>query len=228
MRMPVRILILAFPLFPSSLSAQSYLDTWTVGLQLDARVPLGELKSRPSPGLPNESATRTDTFKTGMGGRVFATGGLSPRTAFRVLLESYDFGGSSPGQPNVSLSYWNFAVGGGLQFFFEPGRRPKGFYLLADLTYDRESFTAEHGSPTYSGAIVPDGTREVGRMGGAVGLGWIARNGFTVELGYHRSLTGSHDIEGTFNSSSNHFNTLPSSQSFRIGAGYTWRSGATP
>lgn len=111
-----------------------------------------------------------------------------------------------------------------MQLFLESGGRPKGLYLLGDLTFDRESFTAEYDSPSISGAIIPLGSREVWRLGGAAGIGWIARNGVTLELGYHRSLTGAHDIKGTSNSASNHFFNLPRSQSFRFGLGYTWRS----
>ena len=220
------VLLLSFCAAPLAAQGRA-LDNWTVGLQVDARAPTGAFRTRPSPRLPGETADRVDKLDTGVGGRLFATGGLSENLVFRVLLDCGSFSGTSPGQggtPDLHLSVLNFALGGGLAYFLQQGgSRPHGFYLVADLDLDRDSFTSDQPSSSLPDALVPTGNRETSRLGADAGFGWIARGGFTVEFNYHTSLGGAKDIAGTWNDPTSHFYTLPNLTFLRIAAGFTWR-----
>ena len=176
------------------------------GIGLNLAIPTGSFSSTTYP--PNDVVfvPQTEGYDPGLGLQFTVSLPLDPHVALRLGLSGQSVSGTNTAQgyETIHLRHQLFSLSGEVQIF--PGRgsayQHKGTYLVGGLSADFERFERSYNDnfDTYDeyGNYIGDNvdTERKSRMGLLMGVGHSFGYGgggrFTMELAYHKTLTG-HD-----------------------------------
>ena len=185
-RIAVPLLIL---IAGSGLQAQSP----HIGFNINLLLPTGAFRSVTYPPTLRVRVPQDEGYDFGLGGSFHLSFPIERSLAFRLSFGFASTNGSNTaaGYDKINLRHTQFNLGGEFQIFpNQTAYRHKGFYFLGGASADFERFDRSFGDPGYD---FTDTTRK-SRMGliGGVGhsFGYDAGTRFTLELAYHKTITG--------------------------------------
>jgi hypothetical protein len=176
------------------------------GLGLNLSIPVGDLNSRDCPADDITTVPHRQGYDPGMGLQFTISFPVDPHVAFRLELVGQSESGTdtAPGYETYDLDHTLFGIAGEVQIFPGSGSayRHKGTYLLGGVSADFERFEIRYRDAYYDdyyddyrGGLV-DSQRK-SRMGVLMGMGhsftYNSWGRFTMELAYHKTVTG-HDV----------------------------------
>ena len=187
------ILLLALGAAPALQAQEAH-----VGFGINLGFPTGDFRSKTYPPSANVTSSQTDGYDLGLGGQLTVSFPVDPSFAFRLNFNGMSTEGTNTasGYNDLKLKHEIFSIGGDMQLFLNGGAiRHKGAYLLAGISADFERFDRSNSS-TFSdwwGDANTDTTRK-SRLGGNFGFGNSFGYGggthFTLEVGFHKTLSG--------------------------------------
>jgi len=189
LHLPILALLLAGP----ALQAQSGHPRF--GFALNLAFPTGEFRTKTYPATHDITVPQVEGYDVGLGGQFTISFPLQQGVAMRLNFGGQATNGSNTAPPyeKINLQHSIFSVGGEMQFFLNgSAARHQGSYFLfgpsADFErFDRSRFDDVDTDPEY--------TERKSRLGGTIGFGHTfgyQAGRFTLEVGYHKTLSG-HD-----------------------------------
>ena len=169
-----------------------------VGFGINLGIPTGDFRSKTYPPTNDVPKGQTDGYDLGLGGQLTISFPVDPTFAMRLNFNGMSTNGTSTasGKPDLHLRHELFGIGGEMQFFLDRGAlRHKGTYLFLGASADFERFDRSRNAnfSDWWGDASTDTTRK-SRLGGTAGLGhsfgYGAGNRFTLEVAFHKTLTG--------------------------------------
>jgi hypothetical protein len=189
------ILLTTLPLLlasGSALRAQSP----HMGFSLNFISPTGEFSSSIRPADALTPVPQRETYDLGLGGSFTVSFPMDRTFAMRLNFSGASNTGTNraTGYSSVNLRHSEFNVGGELQIFPQgTAFRHRGFYFLGGVSADFEEFTF---GDQYNNSYYYDNpnTTRKSRLGGTAGFGnsfgLDAGLRFTMEVAFHKTLTG--------------------------------------
>jgi hypothetical protein len=180
------------------------------GVSFNLLFPTGSFNNKNYPAYFDAAANRTipaqkEGYDVGLGGQFTVSFPVERALAIRLNVGGTvtDGRNTAPGERTINLRHSVFNLGADLQLFPSAGAfRHKGFYFLGGLSADFERFERTFGNfdTSYYGSYYydPVDTTRKSRMGGNLGIGnsfGFDSGRFTLELVYHKTLTGKGDTD---------------------------------
>lgn len=169
-----------------------------MGFSLNLGFPTGDFANKTYPAYYSPTAgyvipPQKETYDVGLGGSFTVSFPMDRTLAIRLNLSAMAANGTNraAGESTINLRHSQFNLGGDLQIFPQgTAFRHRGLYLLAGLSADFEQFDRSFGDPLYDYT----NTTRKSRLGGTAGIGhsfgYDAGMRFTLEVSFHKTLTG--------------------------------------
>ena len=201
MRAGIAFTLLMASLGPVALRAQDP----HFGVALNLSVPTGDFYGTTYPPDAITPVPHHRGYDPGIGAQFTVSFPVNPHLAFRLELAGQSESGTdtAAGYEQLHLKHELFGIAGEIQVFPGMGSatRHRGMYLLGGLSADFERFELSQQDSYYDSygdyhnSVID--TQSKSRLGALVGLGHSFGYGFggrfTLELAYHKTLTG-HDL----------------------------------
>ena len=165
------------------------------GVGLSLSIPVGGFNSTNYAAPGSGGSPSNEGYDTTVGGQFTVSFPVTQELAGRLDIygQSTDGEDNSPGS-SYNLQHQLLSLGGEAQYFPGDGDayRHRGTYLLGGLSLDLENFSSSYGDPSWTGYNV-NKTRMGGLVGGGYSFRPFGRWRSTVEIAFHKTLTGISD-----------------------------------
>jgi hypothetical protein len=179
-------------LLAAALAATAQAQEAHLGLAFGLLMPTGTLRSTTYGPTTTVPVPQTEGYDLGLGAQFTASFPLDQRTAIRLNVNGHSSTGTNvaPGYTTLNLEHSIFSVGAEMQFFSGSAYRHRGAYLFAGLSADFESFDRSSGDVGWDNTATTRKSRSGASLGVGRTFGYEGGYRFTVELAYHKTLSG--------------------------------------
>lgn len=169
-----------------------------LGFGINLGIPTGDFQSKTFPPTGGVLTPQTEGYDIGIGGQFTISFPIDPAFAIRMNFNAMSTNGTNTasGYQDLHLRHELFGIGGEMQFFLNGGAlRHRGTFLLLGGSADFERFDRSFSDYDYDwyGDESTDTTRK-SRLAGTIGMGHSFGHAggtrFTLEMVFHKTLTG--------------------------------------